>query len=157
FASIQTLGRQQHLDNFAPDAFDYLIVDEFHHAAAKTYRRLITYFKPKFFLGLTATPERTDGGDLLTLCQENLVYRCDLKDGIDRDLLSPFHYFGVPDEVDYTNIPWRSTRFDEEMLTLAVATQSRAQNALEQYIKRAGARTLAFCCSQRHADYMANY
>jgi superfamily II DNA or RNA helicase/diadenosine tetraphosphate (Ap4A) HIT family hydrolase/HKD family nuclease len=157
FASIQTLGRTRHLGQFSPDAFDYIIVDEFHHAAAATYRRLIDHFQPRFLLGLTATPERTDGGDLLALCGENLVYRYDLWDGIRRGLLAPFHYFGVPDEVDYRNIPWRSSRFDEEALTRAVATQSRAQNALEQYRLRAGARTLAFCCSTRHADFMAHF
>jgi len=65
-----------------------------------------------------------DGGDLLALCDENLVYRYDLWDGIRRGLLAPFHYFGVPDAVDYRNIPWRSTRFDEEALTRALATQA---------------------------------
>jgi superfamily II DNA or RNA helicase len=157
FASIQTLGRPQHLQNFAFDWFDYIVVDEFHHAAASTYRRLLDHFTPKFLLGLTATPERTDGGDLLALCQENLVYRCDMAQGIQWGRLCPFHYFGVPDEVDYRNIPWRSSRFDEEALTAAVATESRARNVLEQYRKWAGKRTLAFCCSQRHADFMASY
>lgn len=157
FASIQTLGRQQHLDAFARDAFDYIIVDEFHHASAPTYRKLIDHFTPAFLLGLTATPERMDGGDLMALCGENLVYRCDLFEGIRRELLCPFQYFGVPDIVDYTNIPWRSNRFDEEALTTAVATKARAQNALEQHRLRAGKRTLAFCCSQRHADFMADY
>ncbi|MFM8251655.1 MAG: DEAD/DEAH box helicase family protein, partial [Planctomycetota bacterium] len=157
FASIQTLGRIRHLERFTPEAFDYIVVDEFHHAAARTYRRLIDHFTPKFFLGLTATPERMDGGDLLALCQENLVYRKDLVAGIEAGLLCPFQYFGVPDEVDYSNIPWRSSRFDEEELTKAVATNQRAANALEQYRKRAGQRTLAFCCSQRHADFMVEY
>jgi superfamily II DNA or RNA helicase/diadenosine tetraphosphate (Ap4A) HIT family hydrolase len=157
FASIQTLGKLPHLRLFAPDAFDYVVVDEFHHAAAATYRRLIRHFTPKFLLGLTATPERADGGDLLALCQENLVYRCDLVQGIERGLLCPFRYFGVPDDVDYTNIPWRSSRFDEEALTAAVATQKRAENVLEQYQDKAGERTLAFCCSQRHADFMAQF
>jgi len=159
FASIQTLGRNHHLQRFAPNAFDYIVVDEFHHAAAQTYRRLIEHFEPRFLLGLTATPERTDGGDLLALCQENLVYRCDVAEGIKRGLLSPFRYVGVPDGVDYTNIPWRSTRFDEEALTQAVATQERALNALEQWRKHAGpgTRTLAFCVSQRHADFMARF
>jgi superfamily II DNA or RNA helicase/diadenosine tetraphosphate (Ap4A) HIT family hydrolase len=157
FASIQTLGRVEHLKRFAPDAFDYIVVDEFHHAAASTYRRLLDYFEPKFLLGLTATPERTDGGDLLGLCDENLVYRCDLIRGIEEELLSPFEYFGVPDEVDYSNIPWRSRRFDEAALTTAVSTHARAQNALEQ-LRRVGAkRTLGFCCSQQHADFMAEY
>jgi superfamily II DNA or RNA helicase/diadenosine tetraphosphate (Ap4A) HIT family hydrolase/HKD family nuclease len=157
FASVQTLSRARHLGQFARDAFDYIVIDEFHHAAAATYRRIIDYFTPLFFLGLTATPERADGGDLLALCGENLVYRCDLVEGIHRDLLVPFHYFGVPDEVDYRNIPWRSSRFDEEALTQAVATTSRAQNALEQWRQRAGHRTLAFCCSMRHADFMAAF
>ena len=157
FASIQTLGRIEHLKRFAPDAFDYIVVDEFHHAAASTYRRLLDHFQPKFLLGLTATPERTDGGDLLGLCDENLVYRCDLIRGIEEELLSPFEYFGVPDEVDYSNIPWRSRRFDEAALTTAVSTRARAQNALEQ-LQRVGAkRTLGFCCSQQHADFMAEH
>ena len=115
------------------------------------------YFEPEFLLGLTATPERTDGGDLLALCGENLVYRCDLLEGIERERLVPFRYIGVPDEVDYQNIPWRSSRFDEKALEAAVATNARAANALEQYRKHGGERTLAFCCSQRHADFMANY
>jgi len=157
FASIQTLSKAAHLERFDPKHFDYIAVDEFHHAAAHTYRRLIEYFHPKFLLGLTATPERTDGGDLLALCGETVIYRCDMADGIRRGLLSPFAYYGVPDFVDYENIPWRGNRFDEEALTKAVATQVRAQNILEQYRARAGARTLGFCVSQRHADFMAGY
>jgi superfamily II DNA or RNA helicase len=134
-----------------------VVVDEFHHAAATTYRRLIDHFEPAFLLGLTATPERSDGGDLLALCQENLVYRCTVPRGIEAGLLCAYRYFGVPDDVDYTNIPWRSTRFDEQALTEAVATQRRAQNILDQWRKRAGERTLAFCVSQRHADFMRRY
>ncbi|MFZ0427787.1 MAG: DUF3427 domain-containing protein, partial [Acidobacteriota bacterium] len=157
FASIQTLGKERHLEAFRPDEFDYIIVDEFHHAAARTYRRLIDYFDPRFLLGLTATPERTDGGDLLALCQENLVFDCDFVEGIRRGLLCPFRYLGVPDEVDYRNIPWRSSRFDEEALTTAVATVTRAENALEQYRQHGGQRTLGFCCSIRHAKFMADF
>lgn len=157
FASIQTLNKSNHLRRFGRRDFDYIIVDEFHHADTRTYRALIDYFEPKFLLGLTATPERTDGGDLLALCGENLVYRCDMVEGIRRGLLSPFAYFGVPDIVDFTNIPWRSGRFDEEELTTALATRARAQNAVEQYRKRAGSRTLGFCVSKVHADFMAKY
>jgi superfamily II DNA or RNA helicase len=157
FASIQTLGRQHHLDRFDRDEFDYIIVDEFHHAAAATYRRLIDYFRAAFLLGLTATPERTDGGDLLALCGENLVYRCDLVEGIREGLLCPFAYYGVPDNVDYRNIPWRNNRFDEQELTAAVATRDRALNALEQLRAKGGTRTLAFCVSQRHADFMGTF
>lgn len=157
FASIQTLGKMQHLKQFTPDAFDYIIVDEFHHASANTYRRLIDYFTPKFMLGLTATPERTDGGDLLSLCGGNLVFRCDLVRGIREELLSAFRYYGVPDQVDYANIPWRSNRFDDESLTAAVATQERARNALELYRQHGAHRGIGFCCSMRHADFMAAF
>ncbi len=157
FASVQTLNREAHLKRFDRREFDYVVIDEFHHAAASTYRRLIDYFEPRFLLGLTATPERTDGGDLLSLCGENLVYRCDLREAIGRGLLSTFRYFGVPDAVDYEDIPWRSRRFDEQKLTEAVATTERAQNALEQVRKHGGERVLAFCCSKRHADFMRDY
>ena len=157
FASIQTLGRANHLRQFARHAFDYIVVDEFHHAAAPTYRRLIEHFEPQFMLGLTATPERTDGGDLLGLCAENLVYRCGVPRGIELELLSPYRYFGVPDEVDYAQIPWRSARFDEDALTAQVATTSRALNVFEQWQKHAGERTIAFCVSQRHADFMREF
>ena len=85
FASIQTLSRREHLEQFAPGSFDYIVIDEFHHASAASYRKLIAYFQPKFLLGLTATPERSDGGDLLALCQQNLVYRCDLVEGVRKD------------------------------------------------------------------------
>jgi superfamily II DNA or RNA helicase/diadenosine tetraphosphate (Ap4A) HIT family hydrolase len=157
FASVQTLGRRTHLNRFGPSEFDYIVVDEFHHASASTYRGILEHFEPKFLLGLTATPERTDGADLLAVCGENLVYRCDLVDGIRRGLLSPFDYFGVPDEVDYENIPWRNGRFDEAELTSRLAVTSRADNALEQLRRRGGSKTLAFCVSQRHADYMCEH
>lgn len=157
FASIQTLGQKRHLQQFGKQSFDYIVIDEFHHASASTYRRLIDYFEPKFLLGLTATPERSDGGDLLALCGENLVFRCDLVAGINRELLSPFRYIGVPDDVDFTNIPWRNGRFDPEALDLAVATERRAENAYEQWSKHRNSRTLAFCVSKRHADFMSNF
>jgi superfamily II DNA or RNA helicase/diadenosine tetraphosphate (Ap4A) HIT family hydrolase len=157
FASVQTLGRIEHLSRFAPTAFDYIIIDEFHHAAAATYRRIIDYFEPKFLLGLTATPERMDGGDLLALCQENLVFEASVPDGVSAGLLCAFQYLGVPDVIDYTNIPWRNARFDPTELTAAVATEARAQNALEQFRKHGAQRCIAFCCSQRHANFMAEF
>jgi superfamily II DNA or RNA helicase len=157
FASVQTLSRRAHLERFAPDAFDYIVVDEFHHADADTYRRVIDHFEPAFLLGLTATPERADGGNLLALCGENLAYRCAVPRGIELGLLCPFDYYGVPDDVDYTNIPWRSSRFDEKKLTAAVATHKRATNILDQWRKRGGERTIAFCVSQRHADFMRQW
>ena len=81
----------------------------------RTYRRLLSHFAPEFLLGLTATPDRTDQSDILTLCDDNLVYRCHSLDGIESGLLSPFHYFGILDEsVDYREVPWRNGRFDPE-------------------------------------------
>lgn len=157
FASVQTLGKDRHLRSFRSDHFDYIVVDEFHHAAATTYRNLIEHFDPRFLLGLTATPERTDGADLLRLCGQNMVYSANLGEGIRCALLSPFHYVGVPDDVDYAHIPWRSSRFDEQALTEALATQQRAQNALEQFDTYAGTKALGFCCSRKHADFMAAY
>ena len=130
FASIQTLGKQSHLDRFSPDHFDYIVVDEFHHASAATYRRLWRHFQPQFVLGLTATPERSDGADLLDLCDDNLVYRCDLAEGIRRNLLCPFDYFGVPDEVDYRNIPWRSSRFDVCLLYTSPSPRDRTRSRI---------------------------
>jgi len=157
FASVMTLGRNEHLLKFRPDHFDYIVVDEFHHAEAATYRRLIAHFRPKYLLGLTATPERSDGANLLDLCGGNLVHECTIAEGIAAGLLSPFRYFGVPDTIDYRNIPWRSRRFDEDVLTREAATNARAANALEQLRKRGGDRTIAFCVSQRHADFMADF
>jgi superfamily II DNA or RNA helicase/HKD family nuclease/diadenosine tetraphosphate (Ap4A) HIT family hydrolase len=157
FASVQTLGRTNHLSRFQPQHFNYIVIDEFHHAAAGTYRRVINHFQPKFLLGLTATPERTDGADLLGLCQENLVFQAGINEGITGGRLCPFHYFGVPDEVDYRNIPWRNAQFDPHDLTAAVTTEGRAKNALEQFRKLGGRRCIAFCCSQTHADFMAEF
>jgi len=157
FASIQALSRPANLKRFARDAFDYIVVDEFHHADAESYRRVLHYFTTGFLLGLTATPERTDGGNLLALCEENLVFRADLMEGIERGLLAPFDYFGVPDVVDYENVPWRSGRFAELELEAALAVNERAANALEQLQKRGGQRVLAFCASIRHADFTRAY
>ena len=155
-ASIQTLGRAAHLSRFAPQHFDYIVIDEFHHAAAPTYRQLLTHFAPQFLIGLTATPDRTDQSDILSLCDDNLVYSCNLFAGITAGLLAPFHYFGIWDEsVNYGEIPWRNGRFDPEQLTHKLATLARARHALRQWRDKAQRRTLAFCVSVRHAEYMA--
>jgi len=135
---VQTLGRLPHLSRFRPDDFDYIVIDEFHHAAAGTYRCVIDHFQPKFLLGLTATPDRTDGADLLALCQENLVFEASIRNGIEGGHLCPFHYFGVAGDIDYSNIPWRNAQFDITELTAAVATEARARNSLEQFRKHGG-------------------
>jgi superfamily II DNA or RNA helicase/HKD family nuclease/SOS-response transcriptional repressor LexA len=155
-ASVQTLGRAAHLNRFAPQHFDYVVVDEFHHSAAITYRRLLAHVAPAFLLGLTATPDRTDQSDILSLCDDNLVHTCNLFAGIEAGLLAPFHYFGIQDDsVDYREVPWRNGRFDPEQLAHKLATLARARHALREWQSRAQTRTLAFCVSTRHADYMA--
>lgn len=155
FASIQTLHR--HLNRFESDRFDYVVVDEFHHAAAPTYRRAIESFRPKFLLGLTATPDRLDGADLLALCGNNLVFKCDLIEGIRQEHLSPFHYRGIKDVADYAPIPWRNGRFDPEKLAKAIETAQRAEQALAEWRERADGPTLAFCTTIAHAEFMAEF
>lgn len=156
-ASVQTLARAEHLERFSPQHFDYVVIDEFHHAAAATYRRLLTHFAPSFLLGLTATPDRTDQSDILSLCDDNLVYGCHLFEGITAGLLSPFHYYGILDEsVDYREVPWRNGRFDPEALSNKLATLARARHALKEWRQRAQLRTLAFCVSVRHAEFMVD-
>lgn len=155
-ASIQTLGREEHLERFSSDHFDYIVVDEFHHAAAITYRRLLAYFSPRFLLGLTATPDRSDQSDILSLCDDNLVFTRGLFAGITSKLLVPFHYYGIFDSsVDYTEIPWRSGRFDPEQLSNKLATLARARHALAEWQLRKQQRTLAFCVSIVHAEFMS--
>lgn len=155
-ASVQTLGRAEHLERFAPQHFDYVVIDEFHHAAAATYRRLLGHFAPAFLLGLTATPDRTDQSDILSLCDDNLVFTRNLFEGIQAKLLAPFHYYGILDEsVDYREVPWRNGRFDPEELSNKLATLARARHAIREWRTRAQKRTLAFCVSIRHAEYMA--
>ena len=158
FASIQTLGRQAHLDKFAKDSFDYIIVDEFHHAGAASYKRLLAEFEPKFLLGLTATPDRTDRADILSLCDNNLVFENGMVKAIDQKVLCPFHYYGIGDvEVDYQEISWRNGKFDPEELQNQLATEARAEHAYQHWLKHKQKRTLAFCISTMHADFMAAF
>ena len=155
-ASVQTLGRNTHLERFSPHHFDYIVVDEFHHAASPTYRRLLAHFAPRFLLGLTATPSRTDQSDILSLCDDNLVFTRNLFEGIEDKLLAPFHYHGILDEsVDYREVPWRNGRFDPEALSSKLATLGRARHALKQWREHGQTRTLAFCVSVKHANFMA--
>ncbi|MBN8430588.1 DUF3427 domain-containing protein [Microbulbifer salipaludis] len=157
-ASIQTLGKEVHLDNFPPQYFDYVVVDEFHHAAAPTYHRLLKHFAPRFMLGLTATPDRTDRSDILSLCDDNLVYEYPLFDGVRGNYLVPFHYYGIYDEaVEYQEIPWRNGKFAPDLLATKLATAGRARHALRVWKQHKQVRTLAFCVSRSHADFMAEY
>lgn len=140
--------------------FDYVVVDEFHHAAAPSYRALLERLAPGFLLGLTATPERQDGHDVLALCDYNVAYEVRLVEAINRGWLLPFHYFGIADDsVDYGAI-WRSGRFDPERLEAALMIEARVDAMLEHCqirgfdgLKRV---TVGFCAGVRHARYMAD-
>ena len=97
FASIQTLAKQENLRTFKEDEFDYIVVDEAHHSCGETYKRVLNYFKPKFLLGMTATPERMDGGNIFSFYDHNIAYEIRLNDALEYNLLCPFHYFGIND------------------------------------------------------------
>lgn len=97
FAMVQTLNKKEHLENFSKDYFDYIIIDEVHHSAAKTYQNILNYFEPKFLLGLTATPERTDNFNIYEFFDYNIAYEIRLHQAMQENLLCPFHYFGISD------------------------------------------------------------
>jgi len=158
FGSVQSLGKKTHLRQFARDAFDYIIIDEFHHASAGSYQNILNYFTPAFLLGLTATPERTDGKDIEALCDNNLVFRFDLTEAIESGFLCPFTYYGIHDRhVDYENIPWRSRSFDPEEIENALDTKERALQIFTEWRKKGQRRALGFCVSINHAEYMATF
>lgn len=159
FASVQTLSRPEHLQGFRPDDFDCVVVDEVHHAAARSYRRILDHLRPRFLLGLTATPERADDGDVAALFDDNLVYRCDLGLGIARGLLVPFRYFGLKDTVDYANLPWKNGRFDVVELSRRVETQARMETLWRAWTDpaQAGQRSLVFCVSIAHAEFTRDW
>jgi len=164
FASVAKLARREHLEKLREQRFDYVVVDEVHHAAADSYRRILAAIEPRFLLGLTATPDRADAGDILGIFDDFIAYRADIARGIElRDRtggavgLVPFRYFGVKDDIDYENIPWRNRRFDIEALTTAAATEARMDTLWRAWEKHPGERSLIFCCSILHADYVKKW
>ncbi|MER7211315.1 DUF3427 domain-containing protein [Streptosporangium sp. NPDC000239] len=159
FASIQSLSRID-LDELDPSRFDMVIVDEFHHAEAPTYRRLLNHIKPRYLLGLTATPERTDGVDVRAFFEGKIAYELRLWQALDHQLLSPFHYFGIHDEVSLADVAWRRGRYDEAALSeIYVGNHARVGLILKAitgkiaYPKKMCA--LGFCVSVQHAEFMA--
>lgn len=155
FASVLSLRNA--LTSIARDAFDYVIVDEFHHADADSYRAVLAHLRPRFLLGLTATPVRMDGADIMALCDDNEIRVCGLVEGIARKLLSPFHYRGVRDLVDLDGVPFKGGRFAEKELTRAVTTDARAALAVDEWARTTARRGIGFCVSIEHADFMAKY
>lgn len=159
FASIQSLA-QVDVGALDPTAFDVVIVDEFHHAAAPTYRKVLDRLKPKILLGLTATPERTDAGDILHYFDGHIAAELRLWDALERGLLCPFQYFGLHDNADLSSVTWSRKGYDvAELERLYTADDARVALVLAQLqAKHRDAttmRALGFCVSIAHADFMA--
>ncbi len=158
FASVGTLGRTAYLNEryFARDYFDYIVIDEFHHAVTEQYKRIMAYFRPKFMLGLTATPERMDGRSIYELCDYNVPFQISLQDAINKGMLVPFHYYGVYDEtVDYSGIPRERGEYNGEELTKELLVKKRFDLIQKHYMKYRSEKALGFCCSRKHAEEMA--
>lgn len=158
FGSILTIGKKKELEKFPPSHFDYIIVDEFHHAGAKSYNLLLEYFKPKFLVGLTATPNRTDNADILKYLGREIIYEKNLLDGINLGILSHFDYHGINDKyVDYSRITFQRGKFNEIELDENLNKFERAEYIYDNWIKLKQTRTLAFCTSIKHCEYMCNF
>lgn len=159
FAMIQTLSRPETLEKFAANRFDYIIFDEFHHSAANSYKTVLQHFDGKFLLGLTATPERMDGRDVLEICDYEVAYESRLFDAIDQGWLTPFQYYAIYDQTDYNRIRWTGTGYDDKQLEKALATDTRAQlitKNLKSFLPSAGKiKALAFCSNKGHARFMS--
>ncbi len=158
FASVATLGREEYLtaEYFPADYFDYLVIDEFHHAVNEQYRRIVDYFQPCFMLGLTATPERMDGKSIYEICDYNVPYEISLKEAINKGMLVPFHYYGIYDETDYSGLRLVKGHYDTGELTEIYKGNSRRYDMIyKYYMKYHSRRALGFCCSRQHAEKMA--
>ena len=166
FLSIQTFNSQNFNAKTTPDFYDYIIVDEFHHAAAPTYQKLLSYYQPKILLGLTATPERMDGKSILQYFNYRIAAEIRLPEAIDRKLLCPFQYFGVTDTVDLNTLKWSAGGYDREELSAlytfsgAVANR-RADLVVSSLLKYVTdideVKGLGFCVTVDHAQFMSQY
>ncbi len=161
FASIQSLNASG-LDALPPDHFDVVIVDEFHHAAAASYEKVLDHLEPVELLGLTATPERSDGLPILHWFDDRIAAELRLWDAIDQQHLAPFLYFGIHDGLDLTDIPWRRGRGYEIKALTNRYTSSDAWARLvvkqvDDHIDVGSMRGLGFCVSIEHAHFMARH
>ncbi|NBW87834.1 MAG: type III restriction endonuclease subunit R, partial [Planctomycetia bacterium] len=161
-ASIQKLFRPAGLAALdaatsAAGPFDYCVIDEVHHAEAPSYRRVLARLKSTFTLGLTATPERTDGVDVATLFDDILAAQATIGDGIAEGSLVPFRYRGLKDNVDFERIPWRNGRFDVSELEAALESAPRMERLWAEWQAAPAGRTLVFCCSRRHAVFARDW
>lgn len=166
FISIQTFNSQEFTEKTSPEFYDYIIADEFHHAAAPTYQKLLTYYQPKILLGLTATPERMDGKSILEYFNHRIAAEIRLPEAIDRKLLCPFQYFGVTDSVDLEDIKWTRGGYDKTELSKlytisGIIANRRADSVISSLLKYVtdidDVKGLGFCVSVDHAAFMSNY
>lgn len=158
FASVATLGKSEYLNEtyFSKDYFDYVVIDEFHHAVNDQYMRIVEYFKPQFLLGLTATPERMDGRNIYEICDYNVPYEISLKDAINKGMLVPFHYYGIFDKTDYSQLHQVRGKYDDRELNKTyIGNERRYELIYKNYCKYGSKRALGFCCSKEHAKDMA--
>jgi superfamily II DNA or RNA helicase/HKD family nuclease len=160
FASVQSLNADR-LEKIDPARFEVVVVDEFHHADAPTYRRLLNHLKPKELIGLTATPERSDGKSVADeFFGGRIASELRLWDALGEDLLVPFHYFGVADETDLRNLEWRRGNYDTAQLSaLYTGNEARAAKVVaelrDKVLDTSHMRAIGFCVSVQHAEYMA--
>ena len=153
FSTIQTISRDHDLKNFDPNHFDYIIIDETHRAGADSYQNLLDYFKPKFLLGMSATPERTDDFDIFETFDNNVCYEIRLNDAMEHNLVSPFHYFGVTDITVNGHLIEENANFND------LVAEERVSQIIEQinfYGTDNGiTRGLIFCSKVEEAKYLS--
>ncbi|MDJ8840403.1 DEAD/DEAH box helicase [Salmonella enterica] len=153
FATIQTLSRDYHLNLFSEDYFDYILIDEVHKAGADSYKKVMAHFQPEFFLGMTATPERTDGQNIYELFDYNIAYEIRLQDALDNDMLCPFIYFGVKD------IEINGQLIDETTNITNLTSDERVKHILQKIdfygVSGDKVKGLIFCSSKQEAHELA--
>ena len=164
FMSIQTFNSQDFASKTTPDFYDYIVVDEFHHAAAPSYNSLLEHYQPQILLGLTATPERMDGKSILPFFDNRIAAEIRLPEAIERKLLSPFQYFGVTDVVDLNQLRWKVGGYDKGELSQiyalsGVVAERRAEliiSSFQKYVTSVeDVKGLGFCVSIEHARFMS--
>ncbi|MGQ4668586.1 DUF3427 domain-containing protein [Metabacillus halosaccharovorans] len=162
FTSIQSFNSKKLYEKTTSDFYDYIIVDEFHHAAAESYQRLLNHYNPKILLGLTATPERMDGRDILHYFDQTIAAEMRLTEAVNQKLLSPFQYFCVSDMVDLSKLKWSRKGYDVKELENVYTSNDMRSNqilkSIDKYVTSiSDVKGLGFCVSVEHAKYMADY
>lgn len=153
FATVQTISR--HLSVFKEDEFDYIVIDECHHSSSKTYKQILSYFKPKFILGLSATPERGDGEDILELFQ-NVAHKLDLETAVEKGILAPIRCIRVKTDIDLTKVRINGIKYNSQDLESALFIPERNEIVVNTYVNFVkGKKTVIFCASVDHAETIA--